>query len=63
MKAGLTVLAIGAVVLVGAWLLASNLPPASAALVFPIVGPIVIIGGGLSTVWLKNARERREFKE
>jgi hypothetical protein len=53
----------GIVVLVAAWILASNLPPAGAALVFPIVGPIVIIGGGLGTVFLKNAREKRRLRK
>jgi|GEM_PF-5380722 len=63
MKTALIVLGIGIAVLVAAWILASNLPPAAAELVFPIVGPIVIIGGGLSTVFLKNAREKRRVRK
>lgn len=63
MKTALIVLGVGIVVLVAAWILASNLPPAGAALVFPIVGPIVIIGGGLGTVLLKNAREKRRLRK
>lgn len=54
MKIAAIVLSIGVAVLVVAWILATNLPPASAALVFPIVGPIVIMGGGLSLMLLRN---------
>lgn len=63
MKTALIIMAIGVAILVAAWALASNLPPASAELVFPIVGPIVIIGGGLTTVLLKNARAKRGLKK
>jgi ribulose 1,5-bisphosphate synthetase/thiazole synthase len=63
MKTAIIILGAGIAILAAAWVLASNLPPAAAELVFPIVGPIVIIGGGLTTVLLKNSRAKRDLRK